>query len=107
MLSSPISNFVQLTPGVPVRLHFKDHAVSKRVITDPIRKVQVERESLMMYVDKVNGEAVDKVFSVLSQRLAAELSAYLPAKGYTSYEFVIIKDSAGTVPPRIVSVTHL
>jgi len=104
-VASPISNFVTLTPGVPVRLHFKDHNVMKRSITDPIRKVAVERESLMFYVDKENGNAVDKVYSILSQKHAAEFAGYLPGKRYTTYDFVIVKDAPGTVPPRIVSVT--
>jgi hypothetical protein len=106
-LASPISNFVTLVPGVPVKLHFKDHAIQKRVITDPIRRVQVERESLMLYVDKENSTPCDKVLSILSQKLAADFAGYLPGKSYTRYEFVLIKDAAGTVPPRIVSVAPL
>lgn len=88
-----------------VRLHFSDHAVVKRQIEDPIRHVMVERESLLMYVDRVDGSAVDKIYSVLSQKHAAEFSGYLVDKKYKLYEFVVIKDSAGTVPPRIVSTT--
>jgi len=103
-MASPISNYIVLAPGVRVKLHFKDHQTLKRVITDPIRKVSVERESLMMYVDKENGNSVDKVYSILSQKHAAEFAGYLPGKRYMDYEFVIVKDAAGTVPPRIESV---
>jgi len=103
-LASPISNYVTLAPGVRVRLHFKDHRILPRVITDPVRNVQVERESLMMYVDKMDGVPVDKIYSILSQKHAAEFAGYLPGKRYQSYEFVIVKDAAGTVPPRIESV---
>jgi hypothetical protein len=103
-LAAPISNYVTLTPGVSVRLHFKDHQVMMRKITDPVRKVQVDRESLLFYVDKMNGAAVDKVYSILSQKHAAEFAGYLPGKAYLAYEFTVIKDAPGTVPPRIVSV---
>lgn len=93
-----------LAPGVQVALHFSDHRIVKRVVEDPVRHVQVERESLVMYVDEVNGGKVDKMYSILSQRHAAELGGYLENKRYLNYTFVITKDSAGTIPPRIVSV---
>ena len=104
-MASPISNYVTLSPGVMVRLHFKDHALLKRQIEDPVRHVPVERESLLFYVDKVNGGPVDKIYSILSQKHAAEFAGYLEGKRYVGYEFVVVKDAAGTVPPRIVSVT--
>jgi hypothetical protein len=101
----PIQNFIVLRPGVQVRLHFTDHRVVKRSILDPIRGVQVERESLLFYVDKMDGNVVDLTYSILSQRHAAEFAGYLEGKRYTGYEFLIVKDAAGTVPPRIISVT--
>ena len=104
MAVSPISNYVVLKPGVPVRLHFSDHAVVKRQITDPIRGVQVERESLVLYVDRVDGVKVDLMYSILSQKHAAEFSGYLEGKKYLGYEFVVVKDAVGTVPPRISQV---
>jgi hypothetical protein len=106
-MAAPISNYVTLSPGVMVKLHFSDHAILKRKIEDPIRHVQVERESLLFYVDKVNGGPVDKIYSILSQKHAAEFAGYLEGKRYTAYEFVVVKDAAGTVPPRIVSVTPI
>ena len=87
-----------------MELHFFDHGIMKRVISDPIRKVNVERETLMMYVDRENGAAVSKVYSVLSQKHASELAGYLPGKSYVNYLFTVQKDAAGTVPPRIVKV---
>jgi len=94
-----------LTPGVPVKMHFKDHRIMPRTITDPIRQVPAERESLVFYVDKEGDKVVDKMYSILSQKHAAEFAGYLPGKRYESYDFTVIKDAAGTVPPRIVSVT--
>jgi hypothetical protein len=104
-MALPISNFVMLAPGIEVRLHFVDHRITPRMVRDPIRDVMVSRESLVMYVDEVNGQPVDKMYSILSQKHAAEFAGYLTNKSYLQYNFVVIKDSAGTVPPRIVSVT--
>lgn len=104
ILASPISNFVSLMPGVKVRLHFHDHRIDKRIITDPVRKVQVERESLIFYVDKIDGQPASKMYSILSQKHAAEFAGYLEGKRYTAYEFVVVKDAAGFVPPRIDQV---
>jgi hypothetical protein len=106
-MASPISNFVVLVPGVRVKLHFKDHQILVRSITDPIRKVPVTRESLMFYVDKIDGAAADKVYSILSQKHAAEFAGYLPEKRYVRYDFTIVKDAPGTVPPRIESVVPI
>jgi hypothetical protein len=103
-LASPISNFVELKPGVKVRLHFSDHRIERRLITDPVRKVQVERESLIFYVDRIDGQPTSKMYSILSQKHAAEFAGYLEGKRYTRYEFVVVKDAAGFVPPRIDQV---
>lgn len=103
-LAAPITNFVVLKPGIPVTLHFTDHQIVKRQITDPVRKVPVTRESLLFYVDEVDGVKLDKMYSILSQKHAAEFAGYLPKKAYVGYRFTVIKDAPGFVPPRIVSV---
>jgi len=103
-MAAPISNWVVLVPGVRVRLHFKDHRVVKRTITDPVRNVPAERESLIFYVDRKDGLPVDLTFSVMSQKLAAEFAGYLEGKKYLGYEFVVVKDAAGFVAPRIEAV---
>jgi hypothetical protein len=104
---SPISNWVKLTPGVPTRLHFTDHAIKPVPITDPITKYTKTVESLQMQVDKQDGSPVSKTFSVLSERLAGELGPYLPDKRYTRFEFVIVKDGPGPTPPRIAQAIPL
>jgi len=98
----PMANWVVLKPGVPVRLHFRAHRVIERVITDPIFGVAKTVRSLMFLVDRENGAAVDKTFSVVSGKLADELSGYLEGERYRGYTFTIVKDAPGTVPPRIV-----
>jgi len=96
-----------LKPGIPVTLHFTEHAVVSRQIEDPIRHVLVTRESLLFYVDEVDGTKVDRVYSILSQKHAAEFAGYLPGRKYVGYRFTIIKDAPGFVPPRIVTVKPL
>lgn len=106
-MAAPISNYVTLSPGVMVRLHFSDHRILKRQITDPVRNIPVERESLLFYVDRKDGAKVDLIYSILSQKHAAEFSGYLEGKRYLGYEFIVVKDAPGTVPPRIVSVVPI
>lgn len=76
-----------------------------RQITDPYFKVPRTVQSLVFLVDRENGREVDKSFSILSTKLVNELSGYLEGKRYRGYEFTVVKDAPGTVPPRIVSVT--
>ena len=102
-----IENFVKLKPGVPVKMHFKMHKIVDRQITDPFFNVPRTVKNLLFLVDRVNGQAVDKTFSILSQKLADDLSGYLEQNRYRNYEFTIVKDSAGMVPPRISEVTPL
>lgn len=100
-----VENFVVLKPGRPVRMHFRAHKVVDRVITDPTFGVTRTVKSLLFLVDEQDGAPVDKTFSVLSQKLAGELSGYLEENRYLRYDFTLVKDAAGTVPPRIVEVT--
>lgn len=106
-MAAPIANYIVLTPGIPITLHPTDHRIDSIPIEDPIRKVQVTRERLLFYVDEMDGTKVDKMYSVLSQKHAAEFAGYLPGKRYVGYRFTVIKDAPGFVPPRIVSVKPL
>ena len=97
-----IENFVRLRPGVPVALHFRDHAIVDRVITDPTFGVKRTVKGLLFLVDEQDGGPVDKTFSILSDRLAGDFSGDLEGKAYRGYIYVIVKDAPGTVPPRIL-----
>jgi len=103
-LESPITNFVMLSPGVQKELHFSDHKIEPRVITDPLTKAQRKVESLLFIVDVEDGRSVSRTYSILSQKHAAEFTGYLEGKRYRDYVFTVVKDAPGTVPPRIVSV---
>lgn len=101
---SPISNWVVLEPGIPRQLHFADHRIVERRITDPISSREKTVQSLQFDVDWMDGSPVDKTFSVVSQRLAGELGPWLAGKAYRARLFTIVKEAAGTVAPRLSRV---
>jgi len=103
-LAFPIANFVLLAPGVVKRMHFTDHKIEARVITDPVTGRARQVESLLFVLDEEDGRASFKTYSILSMKHAAEFAGYLEGKRYRDYVFEVVKDAPGTVPPRIVSV---
>lgn len=102
---STLGNWVVLSPGVPKKLHFKEHKFATRTITDAIFGGTREVRSLVFLVDEEDGVKVDKMYSVVSDRLASDLSGYLEGHRYRGYSFTIQKDAPGTVAPRLVEVT--
>jgi len=105
MAAPVIENWVKLEPGVSKRLRFAEYRKVRRVITDPFFRRPREVEGLVFRVVMEDGREVDKIFSVLSERLAGELSGYLVGDRFRHYEFTFIKDAPGTVAPRLVSAT--
>lgn len=97
-------NYVKLEIGKPVRLHFIDHGIMDKIVTDPVLKWKKTVKSLVFKVDKMDGDQADTVFSMLSEKLWKEFEPYLEGQKYLNYEFVIVKDIAGFMPPRIVEV---
>jgi len=97
-------SYVGLSPGIPLHLHFVDHGILNRIITDPVLGWKKNVKTLTFKVDRVNGKRADTTYSVISEKLKAEFEPYLVGEKYRRYEFVLIKDSAGTLPPRIVEV---
>lgn len=102
MAAPPIENWVKLVPGVSVKLHFTDHVVADRVVTDPLFKVPKTVKGLVFRVDEVDGRPVELLYSVLSEKHAADFAGDLPGKVYTGYVYTIVKDAPGMVPPRVV-----
>ena len=100
-------NWVVLEPGKAVRMHWIDHVSVERQISDPYFGVPRTVMSWVFRVDRLDGREVDMTFSVLSDKLRGELSGYMVDKRYRGYEFTIVKDAPGTVPPRIVMVTPI
>lgn len=92
---------MKLEVGREVRLHFREYSVESRQITDPVFKVPRTVRSLLFLVDRVDGAPVDKTFSVVSEKLADEFWPYLEDGSFRLYEWVLVKDGPGFIPPRI------
>jgi hypothetical protein len=96
--------WVRLEPSRPKKIHIKAWQKLNRVITDPITGMPKEIPSLILTVDEEDGIPVTKQFSVVSQKLSAELRPYLEEGTFAQYNFVIVKDAAGPIPPRLLAV---
>ena len=96
-----LANWVKLEVGKEVKLHFREYVVRSREIEDPDFKVMRKVETLLFLVDRMDGEEVDKTFSVLSEKLAQEFEPYLEDGSFRNYEWVLVKDGPGYVAPRI------
>jgi len=97
-------NWVIFQLGERKTLHFYDHAMVVRELTDPITGKPKRIESLVLYVDEENGVKVEKMFSVLSRTLAEALAPYIEGKKYLNYNFIIEKPAFKYAPPRLVEV---
>jgi len=82
-------NYVRLVAGVPTRMHFTDDYSIDRDIADRESGKPKRIRSLVFQVDELNGEDVSRTFSILSEKLAAHLTPFLPGKRYTHYDFII------------------
>ena len=90
-----LMNYIQLAPGVPTRMHFTDDYYVEREIADRETGKPKRIRSLVLWVDELNGEDVARTFSILSQKLAAHLEAFLKDKEYLRYDFIITEIGQG------------
>jgi hypothetical protein len=90
-----LENFVTFVEGVPLRLHFVDHSLADRVITDPLTGLAKRITTLQMVVDEEDGLPVAKVLSITSENLASQIAGYLPDKAYRAYYFTITRRGSG------------
>jgi len=88
-------NYISLVPGVPTRMHFTDDYWVDREIADKETGKPKKIRSLVFWVDELNGEDCARTFSILSQKLAAHITPYLPNKEYGGYDFVITQIGNG------------
>ena len=84
-----LENFVKLTEGVPTRLHFSDHALIKKTITDPVSGRAKEVNALEFVVDRQDGKVVSKSYSIVSEKHAIDFQRYLADKSYRQFDFVV------------------
>ena len=90
-----LQNHVILQNGVPARLHFTDHHIERRTITDPNTGLPSMRNVLAFDVDRLNGVAVGAIFSTMAEKLAGQFEPYLGDKSYMSYEIIITQSGDG------------
>ncbi len=93
--TSLLVNYISLVAGVPTRMHFTDDYKITRTIAERETGKPKPIESLVFWVDQLNGEDVARTFSILSQKLAAHMEPYLPNKQYTQYDFIITQIGEG------------
>jgi len=101
----PLQNYVILEPGKPERVHFSDHHLERREISDPKTGRPTFRNVCVFDVDEVNGLKTPSQLSVISEKLFASLEPYLPGKEYLNYDFTITKVGAGFTTSFSVQVT--
>lgn len=90
-----LMNYVELKPGIPSRMHFTDHYFITRVISDRDTGKEKPIQSLVFWVDELDGEPAAKTFSILSKKLAAQLEPHLEGRKYQQYDFVITEFGDG------------
>lgn len=90
-----LENYVILETGVPARLHFTDHVIQRRTVTDPITGGATTRNVLVFDVDLLNGREVAAKYSIMAEKHAGQFAGYLPDKTYRDYEVVITRTGEG------------
>ena len=91
----PLGNIVILEAGTPERMHFVDHIVVDRDITDPLTGRPGTRKVLEFSVDRLNGLPASAKFSTMSESLYGMFEPFLVGKLYRGYEFIVQKRGSG------------
>jgi hypothetical protein len=92
---SLLMNYIRLDPGIPTRMHFTDDYMVTRTIADRETGKPKPITSRVLWVDELNGEPCARTFSILSQKLDAQLQPFLKDKEYTRYDFIITQIGDG------------
>ncbi len=90
-----LMNFIALQEGVPTRMHFTDLYRVQRPIQDRELGVEKEVDSRVFFVDRLDGRPSGRTFSILSQKLWAQLEPFVARRRYMEYEFVITREGEG------------
>ena len=90
-----LENYVILETGIPTRVHFTDHHIMKRTITDPLTGEPGTRNVLVFEVDRMDGRPVTAKYSTMSEKHATQFEPYLEGKVYRDYEFTITRTGEG------------
>jgi len=76
-------------------MHFTDAYWIDREIADRETGKPKTIKSLVFYVDEADGVPVSRNFSILSEKLAAHMTPYLPDNEYRGYDFLITQMGEG------------
>lgn len=90
-----LQNNLMLVNNKPSRLHFRDHRIERRTITDAVTLQPVARNALVFDVDRLDGAAVAAIFSTMAEKLAGMFEPYLTDKSYRNYEVIITQSGDG------------
>lgn len=99
-----LENWVKLVPGIEKKLRFSGGSRQVRQIEDPVTKSQKVIRSLVLRVTHEDGMPVQKDYSIVSERLAGEMSAYLDPVKLTAFEFTFLKEPGQFTAPRLVRI---
>jgi hypothetical protein len=102
-----LQNYLILQTGVPTRVHFIDHSIDTRTITDNITQRPKAVNALVFDLDRVDGVAKTGKFSTLSDKLANQFASYLKDHSYTKYEFIITQRGSGFMSSYTVQAIPL
>ena len=91
----PLGNYVILTQDTPERMHFTDHRLETRTITDSLTLKPTPKNVALFTVDRLNGQPVAAQFSVMAETLYAKFEAYLKDNLYRNYEFIVTQRGFG------------
>ena len=90
-----LENYVILETGIPTRVHFTDHHIESRTITDPQTGEPAKRKVLVFEVDSMDGRSIEAKYSTMSEKHAAQFEPYLGDKSYRNFEFTIVRSGEG------------
>ncbi len=90
-----LRNFVVLDTDIPARMHFTEDLRATREITDPATGRPKTINIIEFTVDTLNGEAVNAVFSVTSEKLAQALEPFRANRRYLTMDITITRSGSG------------
>ena len=91
----PLGNYVILKADTPERMHFTDHHIEIRPITDSLTRRTTPKNVALFDVDRLDGQPVNAQFSILAEGLYAKFETYLKDNLYRNYEFIVTQRGFG------------
>lgn len=90
-----LENYITLEPGKTEVLHFKDHAMRRTRMRDPLTGQEKTVTALVLTVDERGGVVADTLLSIIQEKLAAALAPYLEGQRYRQYTFALTRRGSG------------